>query len=135
MRFFIFQNGRGKIKVVLTALGVVWDNIYRMIEYRKRKKTGVAHLLKEVLKMIKHRMTSREVAEALYKNFPEKKKEFLDQYANGWSCWQVAEGVEMDYKGSPYRLVAQDDRGHSFYKDNQDRHLLMFDARIIEIIS
>jgi hypothetical protein len=84
--------------------------------------------------MIKHRMTHQEVSETLYKSFPEKKKEFLDQYANGWSSWRVAEGVHMNYKGNNYFLVAQDDRGHDFYKDDQDHHLLVFDARIIEII-
>lgn len=83
--------------------------------------------------MIKHRMTHDEVSETLYHNFPEKKKEFLDQFANGWSSWHVAEGVEMKYKGDTYFLVAQDDRGHDFYKDDQDNHLLVFDARIIEI--
>jgi len=85
--------------------------------------------------MIKHRMTHQEVSETLYKSFPEKQKEFLDQYANGWSSWGVAEeGVHMNYKGKDYFLVAQDDRGHDFYKDDQDHHLLVFDARIIEII-
>ena len=78
-------------------------------------------------------MTHQEVAETLYEHFPEKKKEFLDQYANGWSTWNVSQEVHMKYKGKTYSLAAQDDRGHDFYTDDQGHHLLMFDARIIEI--
>ena len=83
--------------------------------------------------MIKHRMTHKEVSETLYKSFPEQGKKFIEQFTGGWSSWHVAEGVEMKYKGDTYRLVAQDNRGHDFYKNDKGNHLLVFDARIIEI--